>query len=86
MFITSEIIRCMINAARTTVDMSYTRYFRVIYFSVIHPIDFFFKLGFTSCKTGLSLKGIKLQENEDEKDEKQIRKLIIKNPKIKRGY
>ena len=36
--------------------------------------------------TGLSLKGIKLQENEDEKDEKQIRKLIIKNPKIKRGY
>ena len=45
MFITSEIIRCMIDAARTTVDVSYTRYFQVISFSLIHPIDFFFKIG-----------------------------------------
>ena len=42
----------------------------------------FLLLGFTSCKAKKPLQGMKLQEKE-EKDEKHIGKLFIKNPKIK---
>ena len=43
----------------------------------------FFLLAFTICKAEKPLQGIALKDKDEEQDEKHIRSLFRKNPKIK---
>ena len=46
----------------------------------------FLKLNFTPCKAEQLLRGIELQEKEEENDEKDVEKLFRKSPRKKGVY
>ena len=51
----------------------------------MHIINFL-KLNFTPCKAEQLLRGIELQEKEEENDEKDVEKLFRKSPRKKGVY